>query len=265
MKTMRTEYEIIEAKQQKAPPRNLIRISGDKELITSLKAFGPNYFNNNVSEMQKSYSHPQTGEIITFREPATVESILAASYDFRNRAKPQIFDPGWLQAGRIARTSEGVFVNPPKDEKGKPIINKKVLKNYLNMVKPLKVNKGKIYVVSDSENLRDFGFADYDSFVRGVQDCDTFSQGGLARVLEHTEDEAKNLRIIASPKFYKKGVNVFGFDEVKKPVLRIVGLCSCRFLGDLRLNVYGLIWYDYYLGYAFGVLETGEASAHENK
>ena len=101
----------------------------------------------------------------------------------------------------------------------------------------------------------DFGFAPYETFKRGVQDCDSFVQGGLARVLEHTQEEqAKNLRTIASPKFYKRGVNVWGFDDVKEPVLRVVGLDSGRVLGDGRLGVDGG-WGDYDNGYAFGVLK----------
>ena len=58
--------------------------------------------------MQKDYYHPQTGEVITFREPTTAESILIASYDLDNRTRSRIFSKIWLQAGRIVRTSEGV-------------------------------------------------------------------------------------------------------------------------------------------------------------
>ena len=246
-------YEIIKVKP-KFPVRNLVKLPNKK--IASLDAFGPNYFNTNVKEMSKSYSHPVTGEEISFKEPTTADSILTAGYDFENRAKPQIFDPRWLQAGRIVRTSEGVFVNPPKDESGNPIIDEKTLKNYLNNAKPIKVGKGKIYIVSDSENLTDFSFAEYDSFKTGVQDCDTFAESGLAKVLEHTENTAETLRAIASPKFYKRGVNVWGFDSVKEPALRMASLCSGGYLGRDRLGVSGDYWYDDYYGYAFGVCEA---------
>ena len=247
------KYEIIRAKLE-APSRDLIKLSGDRELIASLEAFGPNYFDSNVEAMQRQYSHPQTGEIITFREPTTTESILAASYDFGNRAKPRIFDPNWLQAGRIVRTSEGVFANPPKNEEGNLIIDEKILHSYLGKTKPVKVGKGRICIVPNSEKLRDFGFADYDSFEQSVQDYDTFSNGGLARVLEHAEDEAKNFRAIASPKFYKREVNVWGFDSVKEPVLRVAGLYSYGGLDIDRLGVVG-DWGGNSHGFAFGVFE----------
>lgn len=250
-----TQYNIIKAGEPKAPPISLIKISGERNLIVSLDVFGPTYFEENIKEMQKSYFHPQTGETITFREPTTTESVLIASYDFENRAKPRIFDPKWLQIGRIVRTSEGVFANPPKDTQRNTIIDEKILKSYLNKVKPVKVGKGKIYIVSDTENLKDFGFIEYDSFKRGVQDCDEFVNGGLARILEHSE-ESKNLKSISSPKFYKRGVNVWNFDKVKQPVLKVVSLDSDRNLDGGRLDVDDDGRCDYYVGgFAFGVLD----------
>ena len=250
-----TQYGIIEGKQPEFLVRKLLRVPHkNKDLIVAYPAFGPNYFSKNVEEMQKPYSHPITGERIYFREPTTSESISAASYDFENEAKPKIFDQRrhqrWLQAGRIVRTSEGVFVNPPKDEKGNSITDEKSLKSYLNKAK--KVNG--IYL-----HEKDFGFAPYESFKRGVQDCDTFADGGLARILEHTEEKtAKNLRAIASPKFYKKGVNIGGFDDVEEPTLRVVSLYSVRCLVGGRLGVVGDDWGGYDDGYAFGVV-GGEA------
>ena len=118
-----TRYEVIEAGPPKAPVISLIKISGDRSLTASLKAFGPNYFNANIEEMSKQYSHPKTGEIISLREPTTAESILVAAYDFSNKAKPEIFDLRWLQAGRIVRAPEWVVVNPPRDANGNPIMS----------------------------------------------------------------------------------------------------------------------------------------------
>lgn len=249
-----TEYGIVTAKRPEFTPRDLLVVPHEGgSLTTSYPAFGPNYFRKNVVEMNKSYSHPQTGERISFREPTTSESISASAYDFENMAKPKIFGPRWLQAGYIVRTQDGVFVNPPKDTEGNPIVDESALKCYINGIKPVKVGRGNIYVVPNRGNLRDFGFANYNSFERGTQDCETFSQGGLARVLEHTEGSTKNLQIISSPLFYKNGVNVYGFDKVREPVLRVVSLDSARNLGGDRLYVDGLNWNDDNYGYAFGV------------
>ncbi len=259
---MKKEYGIVTSKKPEFTYRDLLMVPHKKgNLIVSYPAFGPNYFNNNITKMQKPYYHPQIGERIYFREPTTSESISAATYNFETLAKPQIFDPRWLQTGRIVRTSEGVFVNPPKDKEGNTIIDEKTLKSYLNNIKSIKVNKGLIYLVS---NPRDFGFAEYDSFERGVQYCDTFSQGGLARILEHSEKETKNLRTIASPKFYKKGVNVLGFDDVNEPTLKVACLYSGRYIDSDRLNVVGG-WYDDDGGFAFGLLDKSANALTKNK
>ncbi|MEK6899342.1 MAG: hypothetical protein AABW79_04575 [Nanoarchaeota archaeon] len=257
-----TGYEIIEAGKPKAPPRSLILIKKHNR-IASAKAFGPEYFSNNAKEMQKLYSHPETGEEITFRAPTTRESILVASCDFANRAKPQIFDPRWLQAGWIVRTNEGVFANPPKDEQGDPITNEAILKQYLNGISPIKTGKGQVYLVENSENLRDFGFADYASFERGVQEQDVFLEGGLARILEHAP-KTKILKLIACKTNYPRGVNVYAFEPTKESILKVAGLDSDRGAGSGRLDVVGDYWYDVDGGCAFGVLDDREAAAQKN-
>lgn len=249
---METQYKEYKARKPKAPPISLLQVSGARSLVTSLDAFGPNSFNQNVAEMQKQYSHPDTGEIIRFIEPTSAESILVASYDFAKRAKPKIFDPRWLQLGRIVRTSEGVYANVPKDAQGAPIADEQVLKSFLKADK--KVNG--IWLLDN-----DFGYAPYETFVRGVQDGGDFAEGGLARVLEHTEKTAENLKEIASKKNYSRGVNVWGFDSVNQPVLRVASLDSSRYLANRQLLVDGNNWLDYDDGFAFGVLDSAKGTA----
>jgi len=251
----KTKYEVIEAGNPKAPPRSLIRVSGYRNLIASLDAFGPSTYKNNVVEMQKPYSHPQTGKEISFREPTTAESIIISAYDFAKRAKRQIFNPNWLQAGRIVRTSEGVYANPPKDEQGNFVVDERTLKSYLDGIKPMKVGNGKVWIVPDSRGLKDFGFAEYDSFKQGIyRDVGDFVEGGLARVLEHSHS-ADNLGEIASEENYPEGVKVRGFDSVSNPILKVAALYSGRDLGNDGLYVNGDGWLDGSLGFAFGVLD----------
>jgi hypothetical protein len=209
-----TQYEVMKAGTPKVPPINLIKITGPRNLVASLNAFGPNYFNSNVTEMKKQYSHPQTGEIISLREPTTAESVLIASYNFAKRAKPKIFNPRWLQTGRTVRTSEGVYMNPPKDSEGNPIIDEKTLKSYLKSSN--KVNG--IWLLDN-----DFGYAPYGTFKQGVQDSGDFAESGLAKVIEHSENPEK-LKEISSKTNYPDGVNVWGFDAVNQQVLRVVTL-----------------------------------------
>ncbi|MFH1711065.1 MAG: hypothetical protein ABH840_02020 [Nanoarchaeota archaeon] len=248
---METQYEVIQAGEPKAPPRSLIRISGDRQLVASLDAFGPNYFNSNVAKMQEQYSHPQTGDVITFREPTTAESIIVASYDFTNKAKPQILDPRLLQLGRIVRTSEGVFANVPRDAQGNPVTDEKILKSLLKANK--KVNG--IYLLD-----KDIGYAPYGTFKQGVQDAGDFAESGLARVLEHSQSP-KHLSGIASKRNYPRGVNVFGFDSVNQPVLKVASLFSYRYSGIRQLGVDGDCWCDDDGGCAFGVLDSAEGTA----
>lgn len=233
--------------------RDLLRVPHKGgTLVVAYPAFGPSYFNDNVKEMQRKCSHSEELPQISFREPTTAESTSAAVFDFEHLAKPEILDPRWLQLGRIVRTSEGVFANPPKDAQGNPTIDEKTLKRLINNAR--KVNG--IYV---AEN--DFGFAPYGTFQRGVQEGGDFAEGGLARVLEHTEgNKAENLGIITSPKFYKKGVDVYGFGEVKEPVSRVAGLGSGGSLG-VRLVVDGGYWGGN--GCAFGALDSDGASSLE--
>jgi len=234
------QYGIIRAKSQ-FPVRELFVVShGDDALTVSHPAFGPNFYRQNLEEMSRDYSHPRTGEKISFKPATTHESISAVAHGFGEKgefdAKRDIFDPRWLQLGYIVRTQDGVFTNAQiKDE----VSLKKLLE------KAEKVNG--IYLIDDN-----MAFAPYETFQREVQDCDDFAHGGLARALEHTpENVAKNLREIASPKHHKKGVNVFNFDSVKEPVLEVASLVSCWVIDGDWLVVVSVGWIDG--GYAFGV------------
>ncbi|MDP2628385.1 MAG: hypothetical protein Q8P15_00620 [Nanoarchaeota archaeon] len=235
---MENQYGITKATPS-LPAIDLLRVPHKgKTLLVGYPAFGPHTHRNNLETMSKEYSHSKELPKISFKPATTSESISVVTYDFE-KIKKEIFDPRWLQAGYIVRTQDGVFANTSETKES-------VLKSMLDKCE--KVNG--IYL---GEN--DFGFAPYKTFETGVQDCDTFSQGGLARVLEHTKEKtAENLRTIASPKFYKRGVNVWGFDKVKEPILRVAYLGSDGDFDYDRLDVGGFDWNVYYDGYAFGVL-----------
>lgn len=98
----------------------------------------------------------------------------------------------------------------------------------------------------------DFGYAGYETFKQGVQDAGDFIEGGLARVLEASQNP-KALKEVSSKKNYPRGVNVWGFDYVSAPLLRVAALGSNRDDGR-RLSVDGNDWDDVD-GYAFGVLK----------
>jgi len=247
-----TKYGLMKAEERtKLPDVNLLCVPhGSERLIVA--RFGPNTYVANRSEMAQHYWNSSQRPDVSFRHGTTSESISASAYNFRNIAKPEILDPNWLQSGYIVRTSEGVFANPPLDGQGKPIVDEQELKKLLNGVKPTKLKGHSLYIVDNSADLRDFGFAENDTFTRGIQSGTTFAQGGLARVLEHTKKPAKVLKGISSKRNYLDGVNVYGFDAVRDPVLRVADLYSNR--GDGRLRVVGG-WNGNGGGYAFGVLD----------
>lgn len=236
-----TQYGITKAIPS-LPSRDLLKIPHrEGDLVVGFPAFGPDAYCINLGEMSKTYSHSKKLPKISFRPATTSESISVAAYNFENMAKSQIFDllksQLRLYIGYVFKTSEGVFVNPPT-------VDEKILKSYLN-------NSKKINGIYLGEN--DFGFVPYKTFTKGEQDSDTFCEGGLARVLEHTQERlAKNLKIISSPINYPNGVDVFDFWEAVS-VFSSVSLYSFG-RPNRRLVVRGGGWFDE-KGYAFGVLE----------
>jgi len=233
-----SKYGIIKQARPQFPVRELLVVPHiDSDLTVSFPAFGHNTYRGNLKSMQEIYSHPLTGKQIRFRPATTSESISAVAYDFKNIAKPKIFDPRWLQAGYIVKTQDGVFTNTQLTDESQ-------LKQMLDSFE--KVNG--IYLGKNGS-----AFAPYETFEMGIQEADTFAQGGLARALEHTPEKiAPKLKEITSPEFYKRGVDVWGFDDVKEPILRVVGLGSGRFLVGGMLGV-GDDWYGGGDGFAFGV------------
>ncbi len=246
-----TQHGIIKAKTNLPVTDLLIVPYRGGDLTVRYPAFGRDSYLGNIKNMQTDFYHSDKIPRVTFRPATTPESVSSAAYNFGKLAKPEIFNPSWLQLGWIIRTSEGVFANPPKDAEGNPITNETELKTYLNDCR--KFNG--IYLGDN-----DFGFAPYETFKRGVQEDGEFAEGGLARVLEHTDEKtAHNLGKISSSKNYAKGVNVWGFESVEEPTLRVSTLGSSWGLGR-RLGVGGGRGYDW-VGYTFGVQEkTGEAS-----
>src|SRR3989338_3784746 len=245
-----TEYGWIEAKKS-LPSKDLFKVNHrGKPLLVGL--FGPNNYDENRRAMSQQYSHQSDNLLIpiaTFRPPTTAESISALAWNFQNEGKPKILDPILLQLGIIFKTEEGVYVNPPNEAQGKPIRDLDAFKKLLdNNTHKIKVGNGHIYLGKED----DFSFAPYETFQTGPQSVKDFTRGGLARILEGTPDEiAPNLSNIASSKNYPRGINVWGFDSVQEPILRVVSLSSDRGAVSGGLDVYGG-WDGNDSGFAFG-------------
>lgn len=221
------------------PEADLITIP-HKGKALDVAVFGSHYYKNNIEKMSKPHFHSKKFPRINFRPATTSESISASAYGFNEGnefdAKKKIFDPSWLQSGYIIRTQDGVFTNVTNTDE-------KYLKNLLNNAE--KVNG--IYLIN-----KEVAFAPYESFKQGLQEAGDFAEGGLARVLEHTDKKvAGNLKVISS--FYPVGVNVRFFEESKEPILRVSGLNS----DDAQLHVSGY-WYGGNYGLAFGVRVAGQ-------
>ena len=81
---MAEEYGIIEPVTEHPVRKLLVVPHREKPLTLAFPAFGPNYFSKNIEEMAKTYSHPRTGEDITFKPATTSESISAVSFNVAN-------------------------------------------------------------------------------------------------------------------------------------------------------------------------------------
>jgi hypothetical protein len=229
------EYGAIKQVLPKFPVMNLIRISHKKEYLTVTEtSFGIDSFKKNIEKLRESYCFPNTWEIISFREPTTSESISYISHKLIKMKKRGFLNFNWMQVGRVLKAGEGVWVNMPKDSQGKTITDETELKRYLKGVAPVKVNKGRVYIVPNREGLRDLGYAEYGSFEQGVQESATFAYGGLARILDHTEELCTNLLDISSKNNFRRGVNVTCFDKSNQTFPSLVGFdCRWSLLWDM--------------------------------
>ena len=252
---VKDQYEVIEPSKPEFEPTALIQIRAglDNELV--VRRFGPNTYNNNLTEMRRNYSCLPDYPKITFTPTTTGQSILVASVDFKNKAKPQIFDTNWLQAGPLVRTKTRVFASPPKNPDGGYITDEEELIRRLGDTEEF---DGVFF------NENGLGYCLLSSFETGKQSSETFARGGLARLLEGTrESVAERLASISSSDNYKLGVHVWGFNPVEKPVLRVAGPVSDRIFGRLDVGGDSL---DGDIGCAFGVLkQTSEAGLQKSE
>lgn len=233
------KYRLIESKKPEFPVRDLLEVK-DSDLIVARKAFGPDYFSKNILEMQESYLYPDTGKRISFRAPTTAESIEVSACAI-DLVKPEIFDPRWLQMGQHVKAKDAIYFNPPKDERGKPIMDEGILRL-------LKDQAEEVNGIWLGEN--GFSVVPYD-FDQGVLESGKFAEQSLARGLEHTKNKtAERFAKISSKKLYPNGVNVWGWNSNKKPISRL----SCLDSNDGQLHVSGNYWGDDG-GDCFGVLE----------
>ncbi|MBI5803861.1 hypothetical protein HY450_01315 [Candidatus Pacearchaeota archaeon] len=246
---------MAEMKQRTITATQIVEHEGRK-LVSSL--FGPGTYLANVNAMQTiRYSSPEFPNQGIIFSPATIPRSISGAVQNPKRTKEEILDPRWLQLGPYVRASEGVFLNPPR-ENGKFVTDERTLNSYLKGTE--KVNG--IYVVRNREELRDFAFVPGDTYELGEQEHETFLESGLALGFEHTQEEVKRLQKIFNSGLYPRGV--FVYDSFKptnkkgKTDLRVASLHAYRDLDDYRLYVRGFNWNDNY-GCAFGVFDAGEA------
>src|SRR3989344_7835919 len=137
--------------------------------------FGPNKYEDNKKSMKERRLHAEIFQEMTFRPLTTSESISVLAYNFRNEGVPKIIDSCCLQLGRHLRTQEGVYANLPNDAQGNPITDLEILKKLLDKTTKIRHGKGNIYLGDN-----DFGYAEYETFKRGIQSICEFTTGGLA-------------------------------------------------------------------------------------
>jgi hypothetical protein len=220
--------------------------------------FGPNWYSENAKSMKNHFYNSSKFPDVTFRPATTSESISDATFKFAERAKPEVYNPRWHQAGRIVRAEDGVYINPLSAITSDGV-DERILHSLRDNTKPFGKSKKVIRL-----GANDFAFVPYESFEQGVQSAGDFAEGGLARGLEYVEgDVAVNLKSMALT--YRNGVYVVNFDKSKQPTAGVVGLNSGRYGDGDRLCVDGYGWSDGDDGCASGVvvsepLADGEAA-----
>jgi len=229
----RSSYRLREAEAPELPLIDVLE--GPNGILVA--EFGPDTYGNNVARMRGPYFNSRYNPRLSFA-PATTRRSLDVTAANIEQVKQRILDEGWLQAGRIARTIKGVYLNTQGTE------GEAELSDYL----------------ADSENVEGIWlpqesnvvFVPYKTFRTGDQEVGIFVEGGLARGLEMTHSmSANNLAVIASKDNYPKGVKVFGFDPVGEGEVlhRVVSL----YTDFSRLYVGGDNFSDHGKGIAFGV------------
>jgi hypothetical protein len=122
-------YDLVKAEKRKLLPEiDLLRVPHKGRDLT-VGTFGPNAYVKNVAAMRE-YAN------ISFRPATTSESISIAAYEFKESAKPKIFDSRWLQIP-IMNTNGGVIANPPRDRGGNLIIDENNFDSFLGQCKKL--------------------------------------------------------------------------------------------------------------------------------
>jgi hypothetical protein len=243
------------------PRRALLVVPyGGQKLVVAYPLFGPCNYEIGSSLMSSDYSHSRNIPWVSFRPPTTSESLAAAVYDSIGRRRA--LDNSSLLLGQVVRTSQGFFANPPFGSNGEFVTNERELLVLLNGTE--KING--VYIVPNSEKLRDFGFAPYESFIDtnpesflgNTQSIDAFCSSGLARILGHSGGKAIDLELIAKKMDRPSSIDFsFSSTSIDTPVLMGVGLCSSIPDGDSPGGWLEVVCSksETFDGYIYGVLE----------
>ncbi len=192
------KYGILKGPEMPQSSIDLVRIPHKGKPLIISPAFGPSHLKGVLDGMtQGSFYNSEQFPDVRFRKPLIQESISALVFEFESGIGPRTLDLGWLYAGEVMGTEEGIFTNTRER-------NTDRLKQLLNGT--TKVNG--IYLINDK-----IAFAPFESFETGAQEGREFAEGGLARALEHTETRvAEDLLKILSTENYPRGISISGFD-----------------------------------------------------
>jgi len=184
-----SRYTLMAAPRPEFPPIDVMQ----REDGLLVATFGPGTYKANVGAMSGPYSNPINSRL-SFKPADTAQSL---DYIAGNivRVRAEILNPRCAQIGRIARTSEGVFINVSGNEDESDL--KRLFEGVPGVDGVYLENNGRAFVA-------------HTAFQRGVQTREQFTNGGLARALELTT-KPQNFGVIASGEHYPNGVNVFGF------------------------------------------------------
>lgn len=238
-------------------------------------------FSGNIQEIVTKYpltfGHPITGKPFSFKDtPNTTDTINLLAYSLSNpdlnQYLAELINEYEIQLGWIVKTSEGIYVNPPRHKEkitrlfksimvGDPVMDEEILKKYRDMSQ----NEGGIWLLENGkvEGVENFGFAPYESFTIGRQSREKFlsnpKTNGLARLIEHSVGKPFALKTLTSRKYFPENLEVTMWSPQNYPESKV--LCFTRIKneeekGSVRFFLEGD---QYFKGYTFGeVVERPE-------
>lgn len=191
-------YGIKKTQGNYLPPTDILVVPHEQEEITvKYPPFGSDSLEDDLRDMRKEYFHSEEIPRMFFRKPTTSESISAIHFALKRKLIYEI-PQGGILLGWAFETDEGIYVNPPRDQKRNLILDEKILSHYRDMME----ESGGIYIFPKDilKKAKDFCFLprEYTICSRRTGDVKEFIGSEFSRSLGHLPESGHKLEEILS-------------------------------------------------------------------